>query len=101
MWAIEASGEKSSSEKAEDEAALQLCARLADWAVSRRLTAPFVFLLESGRPFAFLGSQAMAFFEPMVRSFLNPAEYNTFMKILEDRVKVDYLLELIEEKEQA
>lgn len=101
MWAMESSDEKSPSERADDEAALKLCMRLADWAVSRRLTAPFVFLLESGRPFSFLGSQAMAFFEPMVRAFLNPAEYTTFMKIMEDRSKVDYLLELIEEKEQA
>ena len=48
---------------AEDEALIE---RVAAWVVSRGLASPTAFLLETYRPFGFLGSQMLVMAEPFV-----------------------------------
>lgn len=60
------------------------------------MTVPAVMMLESVKPLGYLGSQVMAFFEPMVRSLLSSTEYSEFRHILERREAIDVLIEKIE-----
>ena len=78
----------------EDERAL--VERLATAVVERRLETPAILLLESTKPLAFLGSQTLHFFEPMVSTFVDRPEYSVVTRLLEDRDKVEALLRRIE-----
>ena len=78
----------------EDERAL--VERLATAVVDRRLETPTILLLESTKPLAFLGSQTLHFFEPMVSTFVDRPEYSVATRLLEDRDKVEVLLNRIE-----
>ncbi len=77
----------------EDEALLEA---MAARVVRMGLAAPAVFFLESVKPLSFLGSQALVFFEPLVRSIFHLAQYERFARLLEDRDAVERLLERIE-----
>ena len=76
-----------------------LVERVAAAVVARRLTTPAILLLESTKPIAFLGSQTLHFFEPMVRTLVDRPEYSTATRLLEDRAKVEALLRRIEQLE--
>ncbi len=78
-----------------------LIQRVATEVVRRRLTAPAVLVLESARPLCFLGSQALVFLDPLVRAFLNAPDYDLLVRILEDRSRVERLIEVIEDLEEA
>lgn len=78
-----------------------LIERLAAETVRRRLAAPVLLALESTKPLTFLGSQALVFLEPLVRTFLNPGDYDLFIRLLEDRAQVERLLEAIDAREDA
>lgn len=80
----------------EDEALLD---RLAARVVAMRMTVPAILFLESSKPLSFLGSQAMYFFEPMVRAFFSVPEYERFAALLERRETMEALLVKIEEKD--
>jgi hypothetical protein len=84
-----------------DEAALDedLLRRIAARVVSMGLSVPAVFFLESSKPLSFLGSQALVFFEPFVKVFLNTSSYDRFTNLMEDRSNVERLIRLIEEIE--
>ena len=82
-----------------DEERRQLVERVADEVVSRGLAAPAIFLLESAKPFSFLGSQALVFLSPIVKSFLNLRSYDVMTEMLEDRRNVEWLLQEIEKKD--
>ena len=43
--------------------------RVAVWICDRRMETPAVLFLETARPLSFVGSQAMHFFDPLVRHF--------------------------------
>jgi hypothetical protein len=77
----------------------RLIERIADEVVVRGLSAPAIFLLESAKPFSFLGSQALVFLSPIVKSFLNLRSYDVLTEMLEDRANVERLLREIEKKE--
>jgi hypothetical protein len=79
----------------------QLVARLAAEVVRRRMTVPAILFLESMKPLTFLGSQALHFFEPMVRTVTTRPEYRTAAVLLEDRDKIELLLRRIEALEAA
>ncbi|MFP4497312.1 MAG: hypothetical protein ACLFQV_03805, partial [Vulcanimicrobiota bacterium] len=55
--------------------------------------------LESMKPLTFVGSQAMIFFDPIVRVFAGFNGYAKLQKILEDREKVEQLISAIEKFE--
>jgi hypothetical protein len=70
--------------------------RLAGWLAERRLATAAVLFLESVKPMNFVGSQAMFFFEPMVKAFLTGEGYTRFARIMERRENVERFLERIE-----
>ncbi len=53
-----------------------LIAAVAGRVVRMGLAVPAVFFLESTKPLSFVGSQALVFFEPFVKAFLNLASYD-------------------------
>jgi hypothetical protein len=68
------------------------------------MTTPAIFLLESSKPLSFLGSQALHFLEPFVRSLFDTVTYTRVAKALEDRENVERLLvriEALDEEERA
>jgi hypothetical protein len=81
---------------AEDEALLD---RVAVRVVAMRMTVPAILALESMKPLSFVGSQAMYFFEPMVRTFFSVPEYERFAAMLERRDTMEALLVRIEEQD--
>ncbi|MCB9479907.1 MAG: hypothetical protein H6684_13255 [Deltaproteobacteria bacterium] len=80
-----------------------LAGRIAEKIVGRQMTTPALLFLESARPLNFLGSQALAVFEPMVGGLVSGDDYAHLRRLLEKRGSVDLLLDAIEaaEKESA
>lgn len=76
-----------------------LVERLADSVVRRRMSAPALMMLEGGRPLNFVGSQVLAFMAPFATLIFAPAEYDRFVRLLERRKCVDWLVEAIAERE--
>lgn len=74
----------------------ELMDRLSKRIVDMKLTAPAIFLLETSRPLNFVGSQVLAFFEPIVKSFFNWKDYERIRLILERRNSISTILEKIE-----
>jgi hypothetical protein len=82
--------------------------KLAQKVVVWKMTVPAIMFLETARPLSYVGSQAMVFFEPMVKAVFNVAEYDEVRILMEDRRNVEELLLRIErfdreaaEKEKA
>lgn len=63
------------------------------------MTVPAILFLESVKPLSFVGSQAMYFFEPMVRALFAVPEYERFAALMERRESVEALLVAIERKD--
>ena len=63
------------------------------------MTVPAVFFLESVKPLSFVGSQALHFFEPMVRAFFSVQEYERFARMMERRDNFEALLRRIERRD--
>ena len=78
----------------------RLLDRLSEFVVTRRMTVPAILFLESIKPLSFLGSQALYFFEPMVRALFTIPEYERFAALLERRENIEVLLVKIEEKDE-
>ena len=76
-----------------------LLASIAGRAVRMGLAVPAVFFLESVKPLSFIGSQALVFFEPFVKAFLDLKSYDRFAELLEDRSTVERLITMIEDQE--
>ena len=74
---------------------------IAAWIARRRMATPAVLFLESAKPLNFIGSQALFFFEPMVKAFVGGAGYTRFATLLERRESVEVLLQRIEEADRA
>ena len=84
-------------EDAEIASAIDAAARAV---VSRGMSAPAILLLESSKPVAFLGSQALHFLDPFVRSLFDAPRYEILARALEDRENVERLLVRIEQLEE-
>lgn len=65
------------------------------------MAVPAIFFLESTKPLSYIGSQALVFLEPFVKSFLNVASYDRFVALLEDRQSIERLLRKIEDQDEA
>ena len=74
----------------------RLLEQIAAAIVRRRLQTPGLFILESAKPLNYLGSQAMAFFEPLVRGLFASTDYGRVRRILERSQSVEFLLQEIE-----
>ena len=75
--------------------------RLAGFLVKRRMTAPALMVLETGRPLSFMGSQLMAFLSPFFNMVFRPDETERFVRLLEKRQSVDLLIEEVARVERA
>ena len=73
--------------------------KLAVALARRRMCAPAIFLFESMQPVSFLGAQALAFAEPLIKVLLDIPEYQVFREALEDRENVRWLIDRLEELE--
>ncbi|HIE03342.1 MAG TPA: hypothetical protein EYP61_01145 [Candidatus Latescibacteria bacterium] len=80
---------------------LALVEKVARAVARRGLAIPAVMFLESVRPLNFIGSQAMMFLEPMVRSVLPSKDYTKFAEILEKREGLEALIRRIEKFSQG
>ena len=65
------------------------------------MTVPAILFLESVKPLSFVGSQALYFFEPMVRALFTVPEYERFAALLERRDTLEALLVKIETRDDA
>jgi len=74
---------------------------MAEQVVARRMTVPAILFLESVKPVSFIGSQALYFFEPMVRAFFTIPEYERFAALLERRDTLEALLVRIEARDES
>lgn len=64
------------------------------------MAVPAIFFLESAKPLNFIGSQALVFLEPFVKSFLNIASYDRFTALMEDRSSIERLLIRVEKLDE-
>jgi hypothetical protein len=88
-------------EKAEDfeatEEELKVLDAAAEKIAKHGLGMPAILFLESVRPMNFIGAQAMAFFEPIVRGIFSTWDgYTTFYKIMERRGSVECLIDRVD-----
>ena len=65
------------------------------------MTVPAILFLESVKPLSFVGSQALYFFEPMVRALFSVPEYERFAALVERRENIELLLVKIEAREEV
>lgn len=70
--------------------------RIAEKIVKRGMTVPAVFALEMMKPLAFIGSQAMVFFGPILTAFVRSETYYELTELLEDYHNVEFLVAEIE-----
>ena len=63
----------------------------------RRMIAPALFFVESVKPLAFVSSQVMHFFRPIVQTiWTNPMTYDRLVSVLERRGSLELLLRRLE-----
>lgn len=70
--------------------------RIAREVSDRGMSVPALLFLESVKPLNFVGSQALVFFSPLARTVFDPADYDEFTKLLEDRGSIELLARRIE-----
>jgi hypothetical protein len=91
----EAEVKRLEAELTDDERAMldELAAGLA----RRKLTAAALFFLESWRPMQWIGSQVMAFFQPLVQIvWTNPKRWDQVQSVLSKRGSVELLCRRLE-----
>lgn len=69
----------------------ELTARIARWG----LITPAILFLEVNRPFSFIGSQALLFFQPLLSPLLGNKVVE-YVQLFEDRTSVERLLQHLE-----
>ncbi len=84
------------TEKAGQTPNLVLLTRLASKIVDRGMTIPAVFALEMMKPLAFIGSQALVFFGPIITTFIRSETYYEVTELLEDHKNVAFLIDELE-----
>ncbi len=82
-----------------DEGEHRIAERLADFVVRRRMTAPALMALESGRPLSFIGSQVLVFLAPFATFLFSSQEYERLTRVLEKRRGVDLIIDAITARE--
>ncbi len=75
---------------------VEIVDRLCREVVRRRLTTPALLALEMSRPLNFVTSQAIHFFDPIVRGLTDADAPREFADFLEHRGSIDYLAGRIE-----
>lgn len=72
--------------------------RAARGVTERRLEVPAILALELHRPLAFLGSQALIVFTPLLAPAIGLENLQKVTRLLEDRDNIERLIERIEER---
>lgn len=74
-----------------------LAEKVAAFIAGRKLAAPAIMALETGRPLNYIGSQFLAFLSPFVSIvFSTTAEFDRFARFLEKRESIPCLIRHIE-----
>lgn len=68
--------------------------------VERRMTTAAMFFLEIYKPVNLFGQQAFLVLEPTLQVLVPKEKYETLMKILEDRGRIEKFIQIIEETEK-
>ena len=77
----------------------QFLSALADRIHRLGMTTPAMFFLESTKPLAYVGSQMMFFFRPLISIlWWNPMSYDRMSRLLERRGAVELLIRKLEER---
>lgn len=86
----------------------EILTKIAQKVVHWKMSVPAILFLESVKPLNYIGSQMMAFFEPMFQAVFSWKDYDEFRSMMEDRGTIEKLLQRIEkldteaqEKEKA
>ena len=79
----------------------RLLERAAQEVVRRRLEVPTILALELHRPLAFLGSQALVVFTPLLAPAFGLSNLQKLSRLLEERANLDRLIDRIEELAEA
>tara|TARA_B100000029_G_C17495967_1_gene930878 strand:- start:80 stop:355 length:276 start_codon:yes stop_codon:yes gene_type:complete len=71
----------------------------ADKIVERNLSVSAIFFLESTKYISFVGGQFLVFLGPITTLFINDKQYYDFVKIIEKKDNIEYLINQIENKQ--
>lgn len=74
----------------------ELIERLANWITRRGLVTPAIFLLETNKPFTFLGSQLLLMVQPFLGPVAGYDRIGALARLMEDRTNVEHLLARLE-----
>lgn len=70
----------------------KLAQRISSWG----LTAPAILFLEAHKPFSFIGSQALLFFQPLLGFLVGDEVIGGYAQLFEDQANIERLLHLME-----
>jgi len=87
-----AAGEEAELTPHQDEILTKIAQKVVHW----KMSVPAILFLESVKPLNYLGSQMMAFFEPMFQAVFSWKDYDEFRMMMEERGTVERLLQRIE-----
>jgi len=76
----------------QDEFIQEIAHNLERWG----LTVPGIAFLEANKPFAFLGSQALLFLQPLLNGLVRPAVSEQYIRFLQDRDGIERLIQKLE-----
>jgi hypothetical protein len=74
----------------------EILTKIAQKVVTWKMSVPAILFLESVKPLNYVGSQMMAFFEPMFQAVFSWKDYDEFRMMMEERGTVERLLQRIE-----
>jgi hypothetical protein len=75
----------------------EILTKIARKVVSWKMSVPAILFLESVKPLNYVGSQMMAFFEPMFQAIFSWKDYDEVRSMMEERGTVERLLQRIEQ----
>ena len=74
----------------------KIISSMAKEIVDRGMVVPAIFFFESTKYISFIGSQLLVFLGPIATCFINNNQYYNYVKIIEKRSNIDFLLNEIE-----
>jgi hypothetical protein len=74
----------------------EILTKIAQKVVHWKMSVPAILFLETMKPLNYIGSQMMAFFEPMFQAVFSWKDYDEFRQMMEERGTVEKLLQRIE-----
>ena len=74
----------------------KIISSMAKEIVDRGMVVPAIFFFESTKYISFIGSQLLVFLGPIATCFINNKQYYNYVKIIEKRSNIDFLLNEIE-----